>query len=129
MYVSINVKAFLIVHLTNCIHVSTCPLLWWWCDEVINCWMFICLKMQKNVSHDRFLPTSEIISFGSPNSVKISLFVCTRLSAERLLTYHHYWKFAVAIYNAKNFYYKSQIYLHQLLSKVCLVFHNVMPFP
>ena len=40
----IVIKAFLIVVLTNFMHASTCPLLWWY-KQVMAWYMFICLQI------------------------------------------------------------------------------------
>ena len=124
MFVSISIKAFLNVLLTNFMYTSTQPSFWWWYNDIIVCWMFILLQNLLNVLDIKYVLISEINVFQTPYSVKIRLVICTRSCADKL-----FWEFAVVVYNTKkSFTINYEIHLHQLLPKVYMVLHNLVPF-
>ena len=70
MYALLGCQSILIIHFTNFIHASNWPLLWWWYDDVMVCWVFILLQKALNVLAMKFVPTSETIFFRSLYSAK-----------------------------------------------------------
>ena len=47
---------FFMAHSTNSMHASTCPLLWWWCNDVTSWFIFTCLQESLNCSETNFVP-------------------------------------------------------------------------
>ena len=72
-----------IVHVMNFIHTFTYPLLWWWYDDNIACFMFIFLQNCLTLPKIKLPPVSDIIFFGKPYSDKIIVHATTKLSADR----------------------------------------------
>ena len=79
--VSIVIKGILMVCLTNLMHASICLLLWWWYDKAMAWSIFCCLQNCLNWSYTKFMPASETIFFGSPNSANAILAALVRSSA------------------------------------------------
>ena len=70
------------VHFTYLMHASSCPLL---CIRM-KVWLVLCSVAYKhclNLSHTKFVPISDTIFFGKPDSVNTILAVLIRSSAER----------------------------------------------
>ena len=76
----IIIKAHLKEHFTNFMHAFTCPLLWWWYDDLKG--IFSADLFEE--SDMKFVPASEKFFFGSPNFAEMILVLFTRSSILRL---------------------------------------------
>ena len=76
-------RHLLMVCFTSFMPASTCPLLWWWCDEVMACCIFSYLQYCFNLCDMMFVPASDTSFLRRPNSVNTILATLIISSAER----------------------------------------------
>ena len=69
------------------------------------CWVLSFQQNALNICDVRFIPASEIIFLGGPNSANVILAACTRPSVDRLATFLQLEIYCNNLQNIEGFYY------------------------